>query len=1423
MMTTLKRLIAPPVFDNERDTRTAYLLNTISISYFLIISSLTLLGLLQDSTAELISIVYANLANRVLPIVIAVVVAQVVMRRGNIKLASYLYVTFLWLSLAWGTWFSGGIQSTSLSAFILVVLIAGLLIGSRGAIFVAGLTALYAIVLIIFQSQGFMQSPPIEDVERLLAFMLNLSLSAIYLTLYIRSLDEALVRVETSNELLEQIRENLEVRVSERTKDLALAAEIGQNISQIQNLSQLATTAVSLIQQRFDLYHAQLYLADAEQSKLTLFSGTGDAGKQMMAAGHSLPINTASLNGRAAVDKQAVIVSDTATRDDFKPHPLLPNTRSETAVPLIVGDNVVGVLDLQSNQPNTFTEENLPAFVTLAGQLAIAVQNSRLFTEQKRIEERLTEEQERTLSILESISTPVVIARVSDGVIVYVNEPSAQITGVPRDELEGRPTPDFFYNPEERQVYINKLRQEGFVRNYEVVLKKNDGTPYWALLTGKIVQFQDETVTFTSFIDITERKEIETELTKFMLGMERSSDAVFLTEPDGRISYVNEAFENIYGYSKEEAIGQTPRIIKSGLVSQEQYEYFWETLLSGGIIAGEIVNKTKDGRLIHIEGNNNPILDESGGVIGFLAMHRDITERKQSEEAAREQETLLRTIIDSTPDWIFIKDTEHRYQLVNQAYADSMHLSVDEFLGKNDIEIGFPEDIVKGNPKKGIRGFWQDDQEIMEIGETKVIDEEPAVVDGEPRILNTIKVPLKDNEGRVSGIVGFVHDITNIKEAESIVAKQAEELQTVADLSTAVSTTRDTKQLLQEVVNRTKESFNLYHAHIYLLNESDATLMLTAGAGDVGIEMVSQGHHIRLDNEKSLVAQAARTRQGVIVNDVLSDPAFLPNQLLPDTRSEMAVPMMVGNRVIGVLDVQSEKMDAFSETDINIQTTLATQIAVALENAHAYEQANELATVIENTTNIIVTASLDQKIQYMNHAGLTSIGYQTQEEILGKPIGLLFPAEGAEEQRAMVISAVQEKGLWQGESYLVKASGDTFPVEQTVTLLTTDDGLPKMLIFNMIDITDRREAEAAQQALNAELEAQLERINALQRAMTREAWQAFMTTTADKRPYQGFEFNQEGIKTLTAQELPNGKNGKSSAENQSELINPVTIQGTTIGRIGVRNPSGKPLTDEQRELLASLTGQVAEALDRARLFEETELGRQEIEQQAADLTTVNEISDLASTLLNLDDLFMAVGDRLQETFDADSVYIAMFDAQEEMISYPYFHNQNASVSKIPSRSIHEGGGLTAQVIKTRQPLLYNSIQEKTKDENYLEQGGQLLGDDTAKSFLAVPMILGDTVIGVIGISSNKETQKYDESDQSLLTILASTVGVAIQNAQQFEETQRRANREALVNEISQKIQNAPTVERAMQTAVAELGKALGIQRAMVKLNTNRDS
>lgn len=201
----------------------------------------------------------------------------------------------------------------------------------------------------------------------------------------IDSRDEIGTLAHTFNDMTSQIRNlvgGLEQRVADRTHDLELAAEVGRAVTErVTNLSEMLTEAAEIIRARFNLYYTQIYLTDPAGDKMILRAGTGAVGKELLQRGHNLTVNSGSLNGRAVLEKRAQIVTDTKESPNFLPNVLLPNTRSEMSIPLVVDEKAVGVLDMQSEHPGTLSEINLPAFEVLAGQLAVAIRNAALFVE----------------------------------------------------------------------------------------------------------------------------------------------------------------------------------------------------------------------------------------------------------------------------------------------------------------------------------------------------------------------------------------------------------------------------------------------------------------------------------------------------------------------------------------------------------------------------------------------------------------------------------------------------------------------------------------------------------------------------------------------------------------------------------------------------------------------------------------------------------------------------------------------------------------------------------------------------------------------------------------------------------------------------------------------------------------------------------
>ena len=182
-------------------------------------------------------------------------------------------------------------------------------------------------------------------------------------------------------------------------------------------------------------------------------------------------------------------------------------------------------------------------------------------------------------------------------------------------------------------------------------------------------------------------------------------------------------------------------------------------------------------------------------------------------------------------------------------------------------------------------------------------------------------------------------DERNLQRLTRQLEVRTKQLLTSSEISSHLSTIINLDDLLTEVVNQIRGRFGYYHAHIYLLDEEYRRLTLAEAAGPAAKEMKAGGYHIALDTSTNLVARAARTGVIVRVDDVRTEANWLPNPLLPETCSEMAVPIKLGGQVVGVLDVLKEEISSMDEGDADLLHSLGNQVAVAIRNARLFARA----------------------------------------------------------------------------------------------------------------------------------------------------------------------------------------------------------------------------------------------------------------------------------------------------------------------------------------------------------------------------------------------------------------------------------------------------------------------------------------------------
>ncbi len=263
-------------------------------------------------------------------------------------------------------------------------------------------------------------------------------------------------------------------------------------------------------------------------------------------------------------------------------------------------------------------------------------------TERKRVEEAF-QQAHRALHALIQASPVGIIALNLDGNVTMWNLAAEHIFGWSESEVLHHPPP---FVPEDKQEEFralhNRVLQGESLTGVEIRRQTRDGsTINLSLSTAPLRDARDDIIGVMGVVaDITERKRVGEQLRLQASALESAANAITITDRDGTILWVNPAFTSLTGYTPEEAIGKTPRILKSGRHAESFYHDLWETILSGRVWTGEMINRRKDGRLYTEEQTITPVRDERGQISHFIAIKLDVSERKRLEEEAHQRERL---------------------------------------------------------------------------------------------------------------------------------------------------------------------------------------------------------------------------------------------------------------------------------------------------------------------------------------------------------------------------------------------------------------------------------------------------------------------------------------------------------------------------------------------------------------------------------------------------------------------------------------------------------------------------------------------------------------------------------------------------------------------------------------------------------------
>jgi PAS domain S-box-containing protein len=1053
---------------------------------------------------------------------------------------------------------------------------------------------------------------------------------------------------------LQTLIDNLEQRVAARTRDLTISAEVSRSLSTILDQKQLVSEVAQRVRDAFDYYHVQIYLLDEATQQLQMVGGTGQAGQVMLAAGHALALGQ-GLVGQAAASKTAVLVPDTTQDKQWLPNPLLPDTRSELAVPILLGDQLLGVLDVQHNVTNGLTNENANLLQAVASQVAIALQNARQLTEIQINENRFA----------------LVIAGANQGIWdwyiptnqVYFSPRWKEMIGYADDEIrndftefENRLHPDD--HDRVMQTIDDYLHGRIPTFSFEFRMQHKDGS-YRQILVRASLERDKQGAPLRlagSHTDITEAKEAEERLRasqeRFALAVAGTNDGIWDWDIRTNQVYFSPRWKAMIGYADDEISNDFAEF--EDRLHPDDHDFVMQQV--DDYLNGRIPTYEYEFRIRHKNGSYRWILvraavvrDEQGAPLRMAGSHTDITARKEAEETIRQEQARTQAILESVTTPLLITRLDGSLIFANERAAEMVGLTLDKLGAFTTVDF-YVEPAAR--------------QEVVHLLQTQ-------------GFVNNYELRLRRHNGDTfwglissrifnfqgeMAIVSSIVDITARREVELSLALRARELQTVAQVGTAAATILEPERLLQEVVDLTKNQFELYHAHIYLLDKAGDALLLHTGSGEVGRQMAAEGRKISLLQEKSLVARAARSQQGVLVNDVRTEPDFLANPLLPDTRAELVVPLIAGSQVLGVLDVHSEQVGRFSEDEVTIFTVLASQVAVALQNARRYNDAQ--------------------------HA--------------------------------------------------------------------------------------------------------LDELTRIQRVLVREGWQAFLT--AQERPLQGFHFDRQDTHPITQQETVNG-----------DVTLPLAVRGQTIGQIGVRNPSGAPLTDSQRQLLATLTNQVSEALERARLSEQTQIALTEAE-------TLSRLSARLNAAQNYEQINAAVTDILRPRTN-NTLIALLFDVlttannQPEWLVLTATNDETGvtdSYQRFPVTTLNPQPVWT---INEGKPVVIANAQT---DPRLNANERAFYKQTNTASIIFLPLRLSGRWLGLFSLAW-REPVAFTAADERLFSAMLDQLMLAVNSLQLLGNAQKRAHQEQLLREISTRVSAAVDAQSVLQTATREIGRALGLE------------
>ncbi len=856
---------------------------------------------------------------------------------------------------------------------------------------------------------------------------------------------------------------------------------------------------------------------------------------------------------------------------------------------------------------------------------------------------------------------------------------------------------------------------------------------------------------------IEERKLAESEILKLSKAVEQTPASIVITNINGEIEYVNAKFCNLTGYTKEEAIGENPRILKSETTTHEYSSILWNTILSGKEWSGELQNKKKNGELYWESALISPIINDNNQITHFIAIKEDITDRKLAEEERIRQSGLLTSLLDSIPDIIFFKDCNGIYLGCNPSFAEFVGKSRNEIVGKSDYDIFNSETA---------NAFRKNDLIVLENKKPRHNEEWITYPDGKKILIDTLKTPYWASDGSLIGILGVSRNITKRKESEDQIHKLKEQFELAIEgsndgiwdwdiITNELFLSKRWKEMLGYKDNELKNEFSTF---TLLIHQDDISRVNEYIIQYLNGKIQQYEIDFRMLHKDGSVRWI--TAKGAVVRDSNGKPYRMAGSHSDITERK-----------------QNEERIRENE---QFQRSLLENLSVSV-------------LIVDPDTHIIET---------VNSFAANMIG-SDKEEIIGKKIENFIYSENSENS----LKNSEIKIIDNVDKILKKANGSKIPILKTIKTIKIRGH--EKLLESFIDISGRVEAERKIAENEEKYRSLVENLNDIVYQIDAEMCIVFVTQNINK--IGGYSQEEVIGKKITdfiyyedVSKWNDQYNRLYSVNNEAIEFRFLTKEKTYIWLRTYANPV--IINDH----FTGLRGVFTDITDRKKIENDLQLITQ----------MQNIIMTIATKYINLDlsEMKSVINASLEELgrfVNADRAYIFEYIWDVRICKNTYewcAENIEPQIDELQEVSIDFIPYWVNSHLKGEM-MNIPDVFSLPEDDGVRE----ILEPQDVKSLIAIPMMDNNKCIGFVGFDSVISHHNYSEKEKDLLLVFAQMI-VNIRNRQlSFELIENQVETQKLITDISSDFVSVDSqnIDEKISRMLKEAGEFFDVDRSYI--------